>query len=143
MDSYKHGFGDEPQQEQVVHGMSEQAAEPSMPRELIKEQLGRGHRVKEQSVCLRAYVCHTVTAFRPHLLLPHQKVSSEPRTNKQAVQDPKWIEATAKEVAALQLTKTWTLQRHYNKKQAFCDRIKCLRLPPGKKTIDCKCQLQP
>jgi len=46
----------------------------------------------------------------------------EPRYFHQAITDPNWREATVKEIDALALNQTWTIED----------------LPPGKKPINCK-----
>jgi len=46
----------------------------------------------------------------------------EPRFFHEAIQDPNWREAMNKEIDALELNDTWTIEE----------------LPPGKKPINCK-----
>ena len=57
-----------------------------------------------------AHFCSLVTAI------------SEPKSYSEAVKDPKWQNATAEEIAALESNQTWTITS----------------LPPHKKTIGCK-----
>lgn len=64
-----------------------------------------------------------------HNISPHHlhfvnsiTINEEPRTYKQAIQDPKWVDAMNKELEALHHNKTWIVTD----------------LPLGKKPIGCK-----
>ena len=68
--------------------------------------------------------CNNFSDNHRHYLAAVTKII-EPRFFHEAVENPHWREAMAKEIEALELNKTWTI----------------VDLPPGRKPINCKYQL--
>ena len=117
-----------------------------------EENLGRNQRNRKAPRHLEDYLCYAARSKDPPSSNPLQKASSgkpypvanyitcakfstahrnylaaitkivEPRYFHEAVKDIKWREAMAKEIEALELNKTWTIED----------------LPPNKKPINCK-----
>ncbi|KAK9178380.1 hypothetical protein WN943_027570 [Citrus x changshan-huyou] len=125
---------------------------PSSTEENIGISVIRSTRPKIPNTRLRDFVCHTTRVIDPASLSPAPPLSSgtpypianfvtcanfsanhsrflaaittltEPTRYSEAVKDPRWREAMAKEIDALEKNETWTLAD----------------LPPGKKAIGCK-----
>lgn len=68
------------------------------------------------------YISYDNFSVTHKLFLAAITTTKEPKSFKQAIQDPKWIEAMKKEIQALQQNNTWTIES----------------LPEGKKAIDSK-----
>ncbi|PKI36537.1 hypothetical protein CRG98_043090, partial [Punica granatum] len=71
---------------------------------------------------LRNYLSYTGATDKYISFLATLDLDVEPRSYREAARDPRWQEAMAKELRALELNSTWTMSN----------------LPPEKKLVDCK-----
>ncbi|GAA0150742.1 hypothetical protein LIER_09611 [Lithospermum erythrorhizon] len=86
---------------------------------IVTENLGKGHRVRQQSSRLKD--CDTYCLHKCLCFLTAITKGNEPSSYKEASQDPGWRQAMTEEIDALERNGTWTLED----------------FPRGKKDIGC------
>ncbi|GKC74134.1 retrovirus-related pol polyprotein from transposon TNT 1-94 [Tanacetum coccineum] len=95
---------------------SPQSPNVDTDEQIQEENLGRGHRKKETSVCLPDYVTNTVKKTSPSLSPPPAQ------SRFSAIKDKCWRSAMDSELKVLERNQTWTIEE----------------LPSNKKALGCK-----